>query len=49
MVTNKSSGERSLVLLVGDLAHLAQACAGTGKVVLELEDFDLEGNVSVAV
>lgn len=30
-----------LVFLVGDLAHFAESCTGTGEVVLELEDFDL--------
>jgi hypothetical protein len=31
----------SLIFLVGDFAHLAQACPGTSESVLELENFDL--------
>jgi hypothetical protein len=32
-----------LILLVGDLAHLAQTLASTSQTVLQLEDFDLRG------
>lgn len=41
-VGNRMGRSTRLFLLVRDLAHLAEACAGTGQAVFELEDLNLQ-------
>jgi hypothetical protein len=43
----KAEDHTLLILLVRDLAHLAQTLASAGETVLQLEDFDLGVSVSV--